>query len=144
MTRTLDADEWIVRDLVGTARLVAGEPDVVPATEIVLGDPPAGMSWGRLEGCRVFRAADVVDSPELRECLVRHGAGDWGEHGRLEDVELNADHRFAPFLFSMGVQNAVACEQRAGPIISRWPVEGLEIVSFEAGRDKRVYVRRLT
>jgi hypothetical protein len=140
MTRTLADDEWIVRDLVGTVRLVATEPDVVPNTEIVLGEG----SWGMLHNWRVFRASDVVDGPAVRECLVRHGANDWGQHGCLEDVELTDDHRFAPFLFDQSVQNAVACEQRAGPIISRWSTEGLEIISYEAGRDKRVYVRRIT
>jgi hypothetical protein len=44
----------------------------------------------------------------------------------------------------VAVQNAVAYEKRAGLIRSLWPAAGLEVISYEAWRDKRVYVRRIT
>jgi hypothetical protein len=59
---------------------------------------------------------------KTRDYLRRHAAGDWGEHGRLEDVTLDDDCRWCPPAFSIGTQNAVAVERGAGIVRSSFPI----------------------
>jgi hypothetical protein len=141
--REFNGDGQILRDIVSVPFRVVQELDAAPGSEM-FGDPPEGLTWGWLEGFRMFRCAGVPDSPAVRVCLAFHGSGLWGTHGRPEDVALTDDHRWCPVMFSVAVQNAVAYEKRAGLIRSLWPAAGLEVISYESGRDRRVYVRRIT
>jgi hypothetical protein len=76
--------------------------------------------------------------------MALHGNGLWGSYGQPEDVQLDDDHRWCPPMFSQSIQNAVAYEKRSGLIRSLWPAAGIEIISYESGRDRRAYVRRIT
>lgn len=79
-----------------------------------------GIPLGR---CLVTRGVGKlpVGPEELREYIARHANGDWGANGRLDDVDLDDDKRWAPVLFGVSVENAVSVEAGQGLVQSVYP-----------------------
>ena len=81
-------------------------------------DPPGLFGLGPVfVDVRAGLAFDVV-----RDLLRRHIAGDFGSRGRLADVKLDDDRRFAPEMFDVATRNAYALETGYGVIISEYPI----------------------
>ena len=59
----------------------------------------------------------------VRELIHRHQQGDHGEIGRLKDVELDDDRRWAPPAFGRLAMNAAAIEEGAGLVHSVFNVQ---------------------
>ena len=57
-----------------------------------------------------------------REYLTQHATGQWGSFGRLEDVTLDDDSRFAPVAFSTATENAWCIERGSGIVRSCYPI----------------------
>jgi hypothetical protein len=69
-------------------------------------------------------AMGVVPSSKVTELLLkRHCNGDLGDHGRTDRVVVTDEDRFCPPLIAdRAVRAAVAIEQRAGLVVSSYPV----------------------
>jgi hypothetical protein len=84
----------------------------VPLTGLPLGTCHIGRGYLKL--CQT--------DDQTREYLRRHATGDWGEHGRLDDVTLCDDSRWCPPAFGTSVINAVAVERGVGIVRSAFPI----------------------
>jgi len=73
----------------------------------------------RLLGMLRVSRMDVLDA------LSRHDSGDWGLIGKLSDVTLDDDKRFAPELYPRAVRNAGAIEAKDGLVVSRYSLQKL-------------------
>lgn len=73
-----------------------------------------------------------------REYLTQHATGQWGTVGRIEDVVLDDESRFAPVAFGTATENAWCIECGWGIVRSSFPIvlnkqrppESVEIVSI--------------
>jgi len=72
---------------------------------------------------------------DLRPFLKRHAQGDYGDRGKLAEVELNDDAREFPGAFGGAVMNAVSIERGFGLVWSTY--SGAEIVADPRWRDDR-------
>jgi hypothetical protein len=61
---------------------------------------------------------------EILECLRKHGSGNHGDYGRLEDIELTEEMRFCPLLHGPLARNKASFESDRGLVQScytaRW------------------------
>jgi len=89
-----------------------------------------GLKFAEPRGVGLFKLGSVVASrllpllrvtrPDIMAILDRFDAGDFGDHGKIGDVILTDDHRFAPALFRPIIRNAVAIEAGNGLVVGSY------------------------